>query len=75
MVEMDAVLTVKEVSTYLRLAESTIYKLAQEGQLPGRKVGGAWRFSREEIEGWLRGRPSNANADTPDNSNKTRTTK
>jgi excisionase family DNA binding protein len=53
MTDEDAVMTVKEVSAYLRLAESTVYKLAQEGQLPGRKVGGAWRFSRKGIEGWL----------------------
>lgn len=58
----DAVMTVKEVSVYLRLAESTVYKLAQEGQLPGRKVGGAWRFSRKGIEGWLGERPSTKEA-------------
>lgn len=57
MSEEDVVMTVKEVSAYLRLAESTVYKLAQEGQLPGRKVGGAWRFSRKGIEGWLEERP------------------
>ncbi|MCB8924082.1 MAG: helix-turn-helix domain-containing protein [Ardenticatenaceae bacterium] len=57
MSDEDAVMTVKEVSAYLRLAESTVYKLAQEGQLPGRKVGGAWRFSRKGIEGWLGERP------------------
>lgn len=57
MSDEDAVMTIKEVSAYLRLAESTVYKLAQEGQLPGRKVGGAWRFSRKGIEGWLGERP------------------
>lgn len=54
----EAVMTVKEVSAYLRLARSTVYKLAQEGQLPGRKLGGAWRFSRKGIESWLGERPS-----------------
>jgi excisionase family DNA binding protein len=52
--EPDIVMTVKEVSTYLRLAESTVYKLAREKRLPGRKVGGAWRFSRQQIESWFR---------------------
>jgi excisionase family DNA binding protein len=47
------VLTVREVSDYLRLAESTVYKLAQEGALPGRKVGGTWRFSRKKLKKWL----------------------
>lgn len=49
----DQVMTVKEVSEYLRLAESTVYKLASEGKLPGRKVGGTWRFSRKGLEDWL----------------------
>jgi excisionase family DNA binding protein len=67
MTEEDAVMTVKEVSVYLRLAESTVYKLAQEGQLPGRKVGGAWRFSRKGIEGWLGERPLVEKYLTPQN--------
>lgn len=46
-------MTVKEVSEYLRIAESTVYRLVQEGELPGRKVGGMWRFSRKGIEEWL----------------------
>ena len=50
----DQVMNVKEVSEYLRLAESTVYKLASEGKLPGRKVGGTWRFSRKGLEDWLR---------------------
>lgn len=49
----NEVMTIPEVSRYLRLAESTIYKLAQDGQLPGRKIGGCWRFSRESLQRWL----------------------
>ena len=49
----DAVMTVQEVSKYLRLAESTVYKLVQDGKLPGRKVGGRWRFPRESLQRWL----------------------
>ncbi len=51
--EPDAVLTVTEVSEYLKLAESTVYRLAKEHKLPCRKVGGAWRFSRKAIDDWL----------------------
>jgi excisionase family DNA binding protein len=51
--EADAVLTVSEVSEYLKLAESTVYRLAKENKLPGRKVGGAWRFSRKGLDEWL----------------------
>lgn len=50
---LDDVLTVREVSTYLKIAESTVYKLAQSGKLPGRKIGGNWRFSRQALLDWL----------------------
>ncbi len=49
------VMTVAEVASFLRLAESTVYKLAQDGKIPGRKFGGAWRFSRREVESLLLG--------------------
>ena len=49
----DAVLTIDELATYLKLAKSTTYKLAQEGKIPGQKVGRHWRFHREAIDVWL----------------------
>lgn len=49
----DMIMTIREVANYLRVAESTVYKLANEGQIPGRKVGGGWRFSKRELERWL----------------------
>ena len=50
---IDQILTLKEVAAYLKLAEKTAYKLAAEGKLPGFKVGGSWRFKREDIESWI----------------------
>lgn len=47
------VMTVADVAAFLRLSESTVYRLAQEGKLPGRKIGGAWRFLRPALEQWL----------------------
>ncbi len=49
----DEILTLKEVAAYLKLAEKTAYRLAAEGKLPGFKVGGSWRFKREDIEDWI----------------------
>ncbi len=49
----DQILTLKEVASYLKLAEKTAYKLAAEGKLPGFKVGGSWRFKKEDIEQWI----------------------
>lgn len=49
----DQILTLKEVAKYLKLADKTAYKLAAEGKLPGFKVGGSWRFKREDIDQWI----------------------
>ncbi|NVO62609.1 methylation-associated defense system helix-turn-helix domain-containing protein MAD1 [Photobacterium damselae] len=50
---VDQILTLKEVAAYLKLAEKTAYRLASEGKLPGFKVGGSWRFKRDDLEAWI----------------------
>ncbi len=50
----DELMTTRELQEFLRLDRTTIYNLLSEGKLPGFKVGGQWRFSRQEIEAWLR---------------------
>ena len=47
------VLTIDELAEYLKLSKSTLYKLAQEGKVPGQKVGKHWRFHRVVIDRWL----------------------
>lgn len=47
------ILTVKEVSEYLKLTEKTAYRLAAEGKIPGFKVGGSWRFDKADIDKWI----------------------
>lgn len=49
----DQALTLKQVAKYLNVTEKTIYNLLYRGQLPGFKVGAAWRFKREDIEKWI----------------------
>jgi len=44
------ILTLTEVAAYLRVTKRTLYRLAQEGQLPAFKLGGTWRFRREELD-------------------------
>ncbi|MEX0744881.1 MAG: helix-turn-helix domain-containing protein [Phycisphaeraceae bacterium] len=58
--QTDMVMTIGDVATYLKLSKSTLYKLAQEGKVPGQKVGRHWRFHREVIDGWLAGRSLDA---------------
>ena len=47
------VLTIEELSEYLKIAKSTLYKLSQEGKIPCQKVGRHWRFRKETIDRWL----------------------
>ena len=49
----DQILTLKEVAAYLKLAEKTTYKLAAANKLPGFKVGGSWRFKKEDMDQWI----------------------
>jgi len=46
-------LSVQEVARYFGVTPSTIYRLAQQGLLPGLKVGGQWRFSEQMLESWV----------------------
>lgn len=43
------VMTVKEVSEFLRIPLSTIYDLVKHGKLRGAKFGRQWRFLEEDI--------------------------
>ena len=56
----DEILTLKEVAKYLKLAEKTAYRLAAEGKLPGFKVGGSWRFRKDDVEKLTKGERSDA---------------
>lgn len=47
------VLTIDDLAEYLKLSKSTLYKLAQEGKIPGQKVGRHWRFHKAVIDRWL----------------------
>ena len=49
----ESTLTIKELAKYLSVTERTIYNLLERGQLPGFKVGGTWRFKREDIDKWI----------------------
>lgn len=46
---MPQIVTAKDVGQYLKLSESTIYKLAANGEIPGFRIGDSWRFDMEEI--------------------------
>ena len=55
----DEIPAFKEIVKYFKLADKTAYRLAAEGKLPGFKVGGSWRFERQDIEEWIAKVPEN----------------
>jgi len=44
------ILNIKEVSAYLKIPVSTIYKLVQDGKVPAVKVGKHWRFMKRDLD-------------------------
>jgi excisionase family DNA binding protein len=49
----DEVLTIKEAAALLKLAEKTVYTMAQAGEIPAFKIRGQWRITRTEFDRWL----------------------
>jgi len=64
MADTEEFWTAEEVSIYLRIPQSTTYKLAQDKVLPGFKVGKHWRFRRESIIEWIREKEKTKNSST-----------
>jgi excisionase family DNA binding protein len=67
MAGMDEFWTAEEVSNYLRIPQSTIYKLAQDSVLPGFKVGKHWRFRRDTIINWIKAKEGNSSNEVKPN--------
>jgi PTS system nitrogen regulatory IIA component len=44
---------VDSLARYLHVAPAQVLKLAERGNVPGRKIAGQWRFSKGEIHHWL----------------------
>lgn len=51
------VMSIEELAEYLKISRSTLYKLAQDSEIPAQKVGKRWRFHKDAIDEWLRGHP------------------
>jgi len=46
----DEIMDIRSAAKYLQIKERTLYRLVGEGEIPGIKVGGQWRFSRKCLE-------------------------
>lgn len=52
--ETCEILTLEDVAAYLKVGKRTIYRLAAAKKIPAFKVGGTWRFSRTDIDMWIK---------------------
>jgi excisionase family DNA binding protein len=53
--ETPEVLTLEQLAAFLQVDKDTVRALAETSELPGRLVGGEWRFSRQAVLAWLEG--------------------
>lgn len=49
----DEILTLQDVADLLKVGLKTVYTFAQQGKLPGFKVGQQWRFRLADINNWI----------------------
>lgn len=49
----DEILTLPEVALLLKVAEKTIYTMAQKGEVPAFKVRGQWCFKSTDLDQWI----------------------
>lgn len=47
-------ITIKELSEYLKIKESTLYSWTSSGMIPSYKLNGLLRFDKDEIEEWIK---------------------
>lgn len=52
------VLDMEEACQFLKLSKPMLYKHVRAGKIPAFKVGRIWRFHRNSLDEWVRGRVS-----------------
>ena len=50
---MKEIMTPRDAAEYLSVHVRTIYRLVKHGEIPGRKIGGSWRFKKDALDEWL----------------------
>lgn len=49
----DEILTIKDAVSLLKLADKTVYAMANAVEIPAFKVRGQWRLRRVDVVGWI----------------------
>jgi excisionase family DNA binding protein len=50
---MEELLTLKELSKYLKISKPTLYKMVEKGKIPALKIANQWRFKKDDINTWI----------------------
>ena len=50
---MEELLTLNELSRYLKISKPTLYKMVEKGKIPALKIANQWRFKKEDIHRWI----------------------
>ena len=69
---MKHLLDVDDLAKYLKLKKQTIYNWLNQRKISGIKIGGVWRFDKQEVDRWLRSKARQVKVETkatPNNSN------
>jgi len=59
-IDLPQVLALKEAADYLNIGRSTLYRMAENGQIPAFRVGWGWRFTVTTLDKWRFERDSGA---------------
>lgn len=62
----DKFFTISEVTRYLKIPKSTLYKLSQKGKIPSVKIGKQLRFRKSSLDKWLSEREGGFKSQTPE---------
>jgi excisionase family DNA binding protein len=50
---MEELITLKELSKYLKISRPTLYKMVENGKIPALKIANQWRFKKDDITNWV----------------------
>jgi excisionase family DNA binding protein len=60
----ETVLNIKEAADFLRCHPRTLQKMAIRREIPAKKVGSLWRFSRQRLQAWMQAEDQESNLRT-----------
>ncbi|MGH7843933.1 MAG: helix-turn-helix domain-containing protein [Candidatus Binatia bacterium] len=69
---MDEIITPSEVAELLKIHVKTVYRLAEQGAIPGNRVGRSWRFNKQSVLELVAAKPTRASKSSSPSHDSTR---